>query len=122
LGPTDNRFPRAARIVRPADYRRVFGQGVRVSDAAMAVHAVANGLGHPRLGLAISRKVSPRATDRNRLKRMLRECFRTHQQALPPLDLVVVGRPAMLRLDFNELCTRFLTHAERLDKRLCEAS
>ncbi len=88
----------------------------------MAVHAVANGLGHPRLGLAISRKVSPRATDRNRLKRMLRECFRTHQQALPPLDLVVVGRPAMLRLGFHELCAQFLGHAERLRRRLCEAS
>jgi len=47
---------------------------------------------HPRLGLAISRKVARTAVARNRIKRVIRESYRHWQQRLGVLDIVVLGR------------------------------
>jgi len=45
-----------------------------------------------RLGLAVSRKVSKRAVERNRIKRIIRESFRAEREALPSLDILVIAR------------------------------
>ncbi|KGQ19181.1 Ribonuclease P protein component [Lysobacter dokdonensis DS-58] len=47
-----------------------------------------------RLGLAVSRKVDPRAVGRNRIKRVLRAEFRTLRLQLPAGDYVFVLRAA----------------------------
>ena len=51
-----------------------------------------NDLGHARLGLAISKRVSKRAVERNRIKRLLRESFRRVRHQLPAVDLMVMAR------------------------------
>ncbi|HEB97907.1 MAG TPA: ribonuclease P protein component, partial [Thiotrichales bacterium] len=85
-------FPRQARLTRPAEFRRVFADGLRSGNRHMLVVAAPNDQGQARLGLAISRKVSPRAVVRNRLKRLIREAFRQRRARLAALDFVVVGR------------------------------
>ena len=52
--------------------------------------ARANGLGHSRLGLAVSREKIRKAVFRNSLKRLIRESFRVNHDILAGLDLVVV--------------------------------
>lgn len=49
-----------------------------------------NGQAEARLGLAIAKKCARRAVDRNRLKRIARESFRTHRHTLPGVDIVVL--------------------------------
>ena len=56
-----------------------------------------------RLGLAVSRKVSPRAVDRNRIKRIARDAFRRERHALPGGDCVLVARPEAARATAAEL-------------------
>ncbi len=56
------------------------------------MHLKRNGLGHPRLGLCVSRRVSKKAVERNRIKRAIRESFRRY--ALADLDMVVVCKPS----------------------------
>jgi len=51
-----------------------------------------NGLDHARLGLAISKRVSKRAVERNRIKRLLRESFRRVRHQLPAVDMMVMAR------------------------------
>ena len=52
---------------------------------------------YSRLGIAISRKAAPRATDRNRYKRVIRESFRQAQENLAGIDLIIIARyPAPL--------------------------
>lgn len=46
----------------------------------------------PRLGLAIAKKRLPRAVDRNRVKRVIRESFRRRQTELGATDVVVLAR------------------------------
>ena len=52
-----------------------------------------------RLGLAVSRKVDTRAVGRNRIKRVLREQFRTIRQQMAPGSYVAVARTAAAAAD-----------------------
>ena len=65
---------------------------VSSSDGIVTVLARRNGREWSRLGMAISRKCAPRAVDRNRLKRIIRESFRHSRDQLQGLDLVVIGK------------------------------
>ena len=91
-------FPRAARLLKPDEFRRVFQRARRVQDANFTILARANGDEPARLGLAIARKQIRRSVDRNRLKRLIRESFRRCRPDLQGLDLVVMARSqAVLR-------------------------
>lgn len=54
-----------------------------------------NPLGHPRLGIAISRKCAPHAVTRNRAKRIIRETFRLCKDRLGGVDIVFLGRQGL---------------------------
>lgn len=85
-------FSREERLKRQRDFALVFSEGKAVSDRCLVVHACPNGLPHSRLGLAVGKKHG-NAVARNRLKRLLREAYRTRKPELPPgYDLVVVPR------------------------------
>lgn len=106
------RFPRAARVRAPAQYKLVFEQGRRTASPIMALHWLDDGQ-PARLGLAVSRKVDRRAVGRNRIKRQLREQFRQLRTGLPPGAYVLVARPIaaktgnpQLRVALVELLTR----------------
>lgn len=100
--PPPRGFPRSARLTRAAEYRRVFQGAERFADRYFTLLAAPNGP-EPRLGLAISRRVAPRAVDRNRLKRLLRETFREQRERLPAVDVVAMARPAARHADSREL-------------------
>lgn len=88
----DATFPRSARLLRGAEFQTVFAARQRVSGRFFLINWSPSTTEAARLGLAVSRKVDRRAVVRNRLKRVLRDYFRNHRDALPALDLVVLPR------------------------------
>lgn len=84
-------FPKSLRLLRGAEFDGVFGAKCSAADGVLVVYAWPNSLGHPRLGLVVSRKVG-KAVRRNRWKRLLREAFRMAQHDLPAMDFVCLPR------------------------------
>ncbi|MGH8162154.1 MAG: ribonuclease P protein component [Gammaproteobacteria bacterium] len=104
-------FPRQARLIRKADFDRVFASGRRVRSRHFMLTA-APGESVPRLGMAIGRRYATRAVARNRVKRLVREVFR-HAE-LPPLDIVVTVRPDAARTPGCELAAELARDFEKL--------
>ncbi len=81
-----------------------------------SVHALPNGLGEPRLGLSVSKKVGPAVT-RNVVRRRLKEIFRFSGRGLPDeLDLVVSARPAAAAASYQELDDEFSRSLSKIMK------
>lgn len=102
----DQSFPKANRLRLRKDFERVYKEGSLFQDRYFKILVLANDRGVPRLGLVVGKALG-KATARNRIKRILRECFRTHKQLLDGLDLMVLPKPAVLTLSNQELCESF---------------
>jgi ribonuclease P protein component len=86
-------LPRSHRLGGRLNFAAVFDAKIRETRGPLMMYAKPNELGHPRLGISISRRVGT-AVKRNRIKRLLREAFRLMQHDLPArYDFVVVVRP-----------------------------
>lgn len=118
-------LPRRSRLTAQAQFRNVFQQPVVSSDAWFKVLARPNGLELSRLGLAVSRQVDPRAVERNRLKRIVRESFREHYTPdadRNPADLVVLPRREAVTISNVQLRERLSRHWARIDERLAASA
>ena len=93
-GSSPYRFRKDKRLLSAAAYGRVFKKATRSRDKWFTVLCRENEGGPGRLGLAIAKKHCREATQRNRIKRLVRESFRHHQAALENLDIVVLNQPA----------------------------
>ncbi|MBX9810297.1 MAG: ribonuclease P protein component [Burkholderiales bacterium] len=85
------------RLRKRYEYEAVFTHGRVVSSRLYVIRARPNNLSRARLGLVASRKALPRAVDRNRGKRLVREVFRQAQQDLMAMDIVVQLRAELVR-------------------------
>lgn len=96
--PDRARFPRAARLTRRSEYDAVFRSGKKIAGRYFICYLVRNDGQGCKIGLVVSRKVGG-AVVRNRIKRQLREFFRTHQDAIDgPVAMVFIARPGAAQL------------------------
>lgn len=85
-------FSRAVRLLSKREYQQVFKNPIRSSDPYFTILAVSNKQGLARLGLAIAKKAVSKSTQRNRIKRMIRESFRHQQFIMGEIDIVVLAK------------------------------
>jgi ribonuclease P protein component len=125
---TAKAFPRSARLLRHADFERVYKQGKRHFSASMTVFywprperaesaksASAPGL---RIGFTVGRALGG-AVERNRMKRRLREAVRlTRPSPGASADVVINPKKVLLATDFekvvNELRQAFVVLERKL--------
>ena len=82
-------FPRAARLRSGEDFERGLKARRRASGRWFTATIAANQSGRARLGIVVGRRVLPRATERNRIKRVTRERFRALAPRLGAVDIVI---------------------------------
>lgn len=87
-------FPRRMRLLKPADFSRVYDCRQSAAAGPLVLYAAANAADTAaiRLGLSVSRRIG-NAVVRNRWKRRLRETFRVVRPGLPVgNDFILVVR------------------------------
>uniref|UniRef100_UPI00292D50A4 ribonuclease P protein component n=1 Tax=Clavibacter michiganensis TaxID=28447 RepID=UPI00292D50A4 len=95
----------------------VYDKGKRFDGRFITVFIKPSATAFQRLGITASKKISNRAHDRNRVKRLLRECFRLSPLELGELetkfDWVLNARRSLLRVklakpleEFRQIITK----------------
>jgi ribonuclease P protein component len=111
------KFSRQSRLLKPVQFGLVFKDPIRSDDNYFRVLARKNGQHHHRLGMAVSKKVCARAVDRNRVKRVIRECFRNRvvgQAGAGALDFVVMPKRRVVGENNSILDNSLINHWQRL--------
>ena len=109
-------FPKTRRLTKSSGFRHVFKTDTRSVDSRFLVLARMNKLGFARLGMAISKRNVKTAVKRNRIKRLVRESFRRHQDELTGLDIVVVSQKRINMSKNHELTESLDSHWEKISK------
>ncbi len=80
-------LPKAMLLVKPWQYKLVYGQGKRVRGQNFTLIHVPNSSAGNRLGISIHGV--RQAVQRNRIKRIIREFFRHNREVIEPFSDVV---------------------------------
>lgn len=105
------RYPKAARLLKRVDFRRVQGKGTRVFGSHLiARYSTRDGVA--RFGITVSRKVG-NAVVRNRVKRWIREAIRHERGELRGVDLVFIARRSSANAGFSEIQSDVIAALQR---------
>jgi len=77
------------RLRQKAQFERLLREGRRCNLSGFTFYISRRDAGGPRLGLLVTRKHAANASERNRIKRCIREAFRLEQAQLKAVDLLV---------------------------------
>ena len=117
------RFTGRMRLLRHADFERVYKQGRRHFAAHLTVFYLPRQQGEGlRIGFTVGKMLGG-AVERNRMKRRLRETVRLHWPGIPvPVDVVINPKKSVLKVEFselgNEISRAFAVIQKSLEKRI----
>lgn len=90
------------RLVKQKDFERVFKQGRAYHTKLLGIKILASQLDSNRFGIVISTKISKKSTERNRLKRQIRQAVRELNKGLrSDFDMVIMALPGILNQNYQ---------------------
>ena len=96
------------------DFLRLYRRGKTSVDSKLVVYVKKGEANNCRIGFSISKKIG-NAVVRNRIKRQLREIFRSRKSELNNIyDLVVVVRKGSVGATYQQLDKTFFYHCKKL--------
>lgn len=124
-------FPRAARLLKHADFERVYKQGRRQFSSHMTVFYLRRAEGtsteaaspkNARVGFTVGRALGG-AVERNRIKRRLREAVRLRRAALQgagAIDVVINPKKSVLTSEFSVVLEEVGRALDAIAKKMVE--
>ena len=117
---TNHRFPKEVRIRKRRDFLRIQNRGRRLWGRQFIAYVRPSQAACSRLGITVSRKVGG-AVQRNRIKRWVREAFRTQPGLFSrPIDIVLIAKRGIddfslqtIREDLARVVSRYYGEATR---------
>ena len=92
---------REYRVKKSQDFDNIIRKKQSFANRQFVIYYQENKLDHMRLGISVSKKLG-KAHERNRLKRYVRESFKTRKDFLKNYDIIIIVRPAAKGLSFLE--------------------
>ncbi|ASS73553.1 ribonuclease P protein component [Tumebacillus algifaecis] len=105
------------RLTDKRDFQRVFHHGQSFANRYLVIYFLKNRNSDTfRVGFSVSKKVG-KAVTRNRVKRLLREAFRSSRdQIKEAYDLVVIARPSAAELEYENVVQNVHHLLRNMDK------
>ncbi len=97
-------LPKINRLTKKKDFTAVFKTGQSVKNDFLLVKIAKNHLKESRFGFVVSKKVSSKATQRNKVKRRLRKAVADELKKIKsPVDAVIVVLPNIKAKEFSQI-------------------
>ena len=92
------------KLLNSLDFSQVFEKtDFKVSTSSSLILAKLTTNSYPRLGLVVSKKNVGCSVARNRIKRLCREAFRLRSALLPKVDVVILAKTGISRLENKQI-------------------
>lgn len=95
-------FSRDQRITKKEDFDLVFKKGAVLRSEFFTIRMLKNSLNKRRFAILVSKKISKKAMERNKIKRILREAIKNQMETFPDnCDYVFYIQPASINITLN---------------------
>lgn len=91
------------RLSRSHDIKKVLGRGKVYQDPNFTLKLLVSPAKKGRFTVVVSTKISKKAVERNRIKRITREVIRSYISQLSGLDGMIIARPGAAKLENPEI-------------------
>lgn len=89
----DQKFSKKIRLLKPSEFQKIYKHGQWIANRELVANFKTQKTQISKLGITVSKKVSKRAVDRNRIKRQIREWFRKNKLSCLHLDVIITAKP-----------------------------
>jgi ribonuclease P protein component len=97
-------LPHSYRLRKSKDFESTYRKG-RLFDGRLILARInQNSLGHARVGIIVSKKVSKKAVQRNKIRRQIRDIIRSNiLSCVDGYDLAIIAKPISAKASYSEI-------------------
>ena len=96
-------LPSYLRLSKKIDFDMVFKHGRSKALRCFFIRWRENQLHHPRIGIIVSNKVSKKATERNTLKRRIREILWKVHREIGDTDIIIIAKQGSVNTPYKDI-------------------
>jgi ribonuclease P protein component len=98
------KFQSSRRLRTAADFKQIYRKCRKISyDAFLLRYKFVAAENPSRFGIVVSKKTAARAVDRNRIRRIAKECFRHKMNNSTGLDIILTANSVAKNISSSEL-------------------
>jgi len=110
-------LPKKYRLIGEKDFEKVFKAHQGQRGKVLGIKFAKNNLGNSRFGFVVSKKVSLKATIRNKIKRQVREIIQLNLKNIEKgLDIVIICHPEIANKNYQEIEKEILQIVKKIKR------